>query len=73
MSEGRGIRAKQIAASVSKLAAASVKPRAGTPTDTVRFGMAQNLGAPAVMIPFSEFDQMGDDAVMARLREAWGV
>jgi hypothetical protein len=76
MDDARDIRAKSLVAMVAgRRGGASVKPRFGVPDDTVRFGWAKN-GPPAkpdVRVPFTEFDAMGDDAVMARLRSAWGL
>ncbi len=60
-------RAKSLAARVHPMAAASTK---GGP---VRFGMARNLDKPTITIPAAEFDAMSDEAVIERLRGAWGL
>lgn len=58
-------RAKQIAASIGPLAAASTKG------GVVRFGMAAHLGRPVVKLALAEFDARTDDEVAERLRRAW--
>ena len=58
-------RARRLAAEAHRDAQASAKDGA------VRFGRPRNHGVPSVTLAAQEFDAMADDAVVARLREAW--
>jgi len=72
VTDARLSRARSLAAQLPACAV-TLKPQPGGEAGDVTFGRARNLGQQPIRFAPDEFDGLTDDAVLARLREAWGL